>query len=271
MLQMAVKALDSVGLCDCVPDRARPRVLRVTLLRATDIQHRARFYFEAWGKPRAGYPKNSRVHVPVTGTVDLGGENIDLDWFGNETHVVIHAVEYTGAKQSVDVSLAELQVPGAEVARLAKEGRDSAGDLRYGARAFEMAAVPEKTAVERRERFQSMLIPEYICLRLMASQGTMMQSRKSWDRDDEEKHQLREENTRLRSHARAVNVELPPSTRQRRSGCCRCGGGSDDDDDDELTEPRARRSPMCLVVRFEFLDRARGAEVDEEQIRRFSP
>merc|ERR1719394_524581 len=95
--------LDKWGLVECVPEMG-PQVLRLTLVSAANIKSGSKnFYFEAWAEPSEGYPKNSRVHRPGWGTVDLGCEHLEIDWVGDEKDVVIHAVEYGGTKQSVDL------------------------------------------------------------------------------------------------------------------------------------------------------------------------
>mmetsp|Transcript_63502 Transcript_63502/g.178713 ORF Transcript_63502/g.178713 Transcript_63502/m.178713 type:complete len:260 (-) Transcript_63502:126-905(-) len=254
-MHTALKALDAVGLCGCAPDRVKPRILRLTFLKATNIRSKSRFYFEAWCDPGEGYPKISRVHVPVTGSVDLGFEQVDLDWFGDARTVFVHAVEYTNAKQSTDKSLAELQVSRADAEAIAGETRQSTGDIRLGTRVFEMAAVTKKSAVARRKRFQSLIIPEWLCLRLMAGQGTMMQSRHGWDQEDDDLSRLREENMQLRRQTGNADAGKP---RVRENGICQ--------EEDALTRPRAGACAMNVVIHFEFLSKDGGAEVDLEQI-----
>jgi hypothetical protein len=131
------------------------RTLRVTLLQAVRIQKQIDFYFEVWTEPVEGYPKNSRVHTRAVGSCSLGGEQLELDWYGDEDEVVLQAVQYS-SKQGVDVPLAELRIPRAAVERYAKEassGRGQSQDPKRGARLFTFRGLTKQEKNLRSQRF----------------------------------------------------------------------------------------------------------------------
>jgi hypothetical protein len=131
------------------------RTLRVTLLQAAGIQKQTDFYFEVWTEPAEGYPKNSRVHTRAVGVCSLGGEQLELDWYGDEDEVVLQAVQYS-SKQGVDVPLAELRIPRKSVEKYAKEassGRDDSKDPKRGARLFAFRGLTKQEQSLRLQRF----------------------------------------------------------------------------------------------------------------------
>ncbi|CAK0799786.1 unnamed protein product [Prorocentrum cordatum] len=131
------------------------RTLRVTLLQAVKIQKQIDIYFEVWTEPSEGYPKNSRVHTRAVGSCSLGGEQLELDWYGDEEEVVLQAVHYS-AKQGGDVPLAELRIPRAAVEKYAKEAsgrRAQSPDSKRGARLFTFRGLTKQEKSLRLQRF----------------------------------------------------------------------------------------------------------------------
>merc|ERR1712079_545579 len=129
-----------------------------------------------------------------------------------------------------------------------------------GTRVFEMAAVTQQLAVERRQRFTSFQIPEWVCIRFMNEQGTYMQSQKDSERERNKREMLREENIQLRNQTGIGNHSSLPSSRLRKTGCCQ--------EDDLLAEPKA--ATMSVVIHFEFLTKHGGTQINSEHIRRYS-
>jgi len=171
------RLLDSLQLCACMPAEMGPQVLRITLMSITNLKLKTSdFYIEAWAEPTVGHPKNSRIHAKSSDEVDLGKEELEIDWYGDESELVIHVVERT-AKQSTDLPVFELRVPRASVERYAAERESEVkGSPRLGSRSFRMAPLKEQEALQRKQRFQDMLLPSGLVLRLfqMVGEGHML-------------------------------------------------------------------------------------------------
>lgn len=192
------RAVDGCGLFSaCMPP---PSILRITLVTASGVELRSGFYFEAWTEPSAGHPKNSRIHHRRGGTADLGCEQLELDWFGDEREIVLHLVEFSGSKQSRDLPVAELRVPHAAVLRYAGEANGQ-GDVRFGTRSFKMTPLARQDALQRKRRFQDMLLPSSLATRIFTKigeeQGLHIPSNEELERLREENRALREENSEL--------------------------------------------------------------------------
>lgn len=228
--------LDAVGLAGCAPE-IRQTVLRVTLVSAAQVNRRSGFYLEVWCEPSDAYPKNSRVHQPSSGTIDLGCEQLELDWVGDEREVVINAVDYGGTQQHRDIPFGGLRIPVAAVHRYAKEAQRAEHDLRYGTRMFEMSAIEKHDAIQRRRRFQDVWLPKdwfaSIVSKVGAENGVHIPS-------PDEVERLRDENRSLRKE----NATLRTSTGSASSSHFACGSN----------DPKS--SPVCLAVRFEFVSKA---------------
>lgn len=129
------------------------RTLRVTLLQATKIKKQMDVYFEVWSEPAEDYPKNSRVHHRAVGTCSLGGEQLELDWYGDEDEVVLQAVRFSSV-QGRDLPFAELKVPRSYVERYAREASNDPKDAKRGARAFSLRGLSEHEQKLRSLRFK---------------------------------------------------------------------------------------------------------------------
>lgn len=194
--------LDRIGLLECVPE-VGPQVLRLTLITAAHVQTRSDFYFEAWSEPGDGYPKNSRVHRPSAGAVDLGHETLEIEWTGSATDIVLHAVEYKGSKQSTDLPIGEVRIPSSAVEKYILEARRNPNDLRFGTRTLELSAVERHEALRRRLRFQDAVLPgrwfTAILSRVGAETGLHIPSQAELDKLRDENKALRGENSALKS------------------------------------------------------------------------
>merc|ERR550534_596956 len=166
-----LQALDSCGGFECMPSLG-PQVLRVSLVSASvrGLGLKSGFYLEAWTEPAAGHPKNSRIHQQEGRIVDLGGEQLELDWIGDERELVLHLVEYSRDKQSRDLPKCELRVPSAAIRRYAAEAEGQL-DVRCGSRSFAMAPVARQEALQRKRRFRDMFLPSSIATRIFTKLG----------------------------------------------------------------------------------------------------
>eukprot|EP00930_Biecheleria_cincta_P089633 TRINITY_DN78974_c0_g1_i1.p1 TRINITY_DN78974_c0_g1~~TRINITY_DN78974_c0_g1_i1.p1 ORF type:complete len:396 (+),score=58.87 TRINITY_DN78974_c0_g1_i1:27-1214(+) len=141
----------SLGL-DCLKPQVAEQ-LKVTLITASDLRRRMDFYLEVWTEPLDSHPKISRVQQQASGKVDLGGENLTLDWFGDEDEVVIQAVQYTGPVISRDVAVGDLRISREAVERYAGETANDPEDLSKGTRLFPMKVLTQEEAKCRKRRF----------------------------------------------------------------------------------------------------------------------
>mmetsp|Transcript_50783 Transcript_50783/g.128036 ORF Transcript_50783/g.128036 Transcript_50783/m.128036 type:complete len:257 (-) Transcript_50783:74-844(-) len=237
-MNQVAQILDRWGLMECVPEMG-PQVLRLTLVSAANIKHRSNnFYFEAWAEPSEGYPKNSRVHRPTSGTVDLGCEHLEIDWVGDEKEVVLHAVEYSGKKQSVDLPIGEVRIPRQAIERYMLEARKQPNDMRYGTRTLDLTAVQRQEAIQRRRRFQDMFLPHSWFAAILAKVGAETGVHVP---TPEEVAKLRNENEALKFE----NAKLRQFTSGRSDDGCIGGCGPCD---------RPERA-MCVAVRFELVEK----------------
>lgn len=174
--------------------------MRVTLVRTSGVPFRSPFYFEVWAEPATGHPKNSRVHTPQRGGVDLGAEQLELDWFGDEREVVLHLVEFSGAKQSRDLPVCELRVPRAAVERYVQEAA-AGGDAYLGSRSFRMEPLAKQDALQRKRRFQDVFLPSglasHLFTKLGEGQGLHIPTAGEMEQLQQENKELRKENASL--------------------------------------------------------------------------
>lgn len=127
------------------------RTLRVTLFEAVKIRKQVDLYFEVWTEPAEGYPKNSRVHQRAVGKCSLGGEQLELDWYGDEEEVVLQAVQYS-AMQGKDMPFAEVKIPRAYVEKYCKEAAKGT-DPKGGGRLFAFRGLSKQERNLRSLRF----------------------------------------------------------------------------------------------------------------------
>lgn len=191
-----------LGQCGLNACTGGPRVLRVSLMAALGIDFRGQFYFEVWSEPANGHPKSSRVHCTSSNRpVDLGAEDLELDWHGDERELVIQLVEYGRGNQSKDLPVAELRVPRKSVQRYCTEAAEAGGDHRFGKRTFLMDQLTKQEALQRKRRFQEMLLPSglasTIFTRLGEEQGVHIPTSAEVDKLHEENKRLRQENSEL--------------------------------------------------------------------------
>lgn len=145
------------GLASCLGlDSFKPQVaeqLKVTFITASNLQRRMDFYFEVWTEPLEGRPKISRVQQQACGKVDLGTEELTLDWLGDEDAVVIQAVEYTGHVISRDIAVGDLRISREAIERYASETADDPQDLSKGTRLFPMRVLTRDEAKKQGSTF----------------------------------------------------------------------------------------------------------------------
>lgn len=202
-------ALDSCGCFRCCPS-CGPQLLQVTVMTVTNLKiDTGAFYLELYTEPGSGqHPKISRTHfTAASGSVDLNDEVLELDWFGDETQVVVHLVGKSGNKQSQDVPVGELLIPAARVRRYAGEVPGHEGDMACGSRSFELGRPQVTMVLERKRRFQDMLIPansslaktifEKVVKRITTDQGVHIPTDAEWEELERENQILRSEHTSL--------------------------------------------------------------------------
>lgn len=206
------RLLDNLQLCNCMPGDLGPQVLRINLMSIAGLRLTSSdFYIEAWAEPTVGHPKNSRIHAKSFDEIDLGKEELEIDWYGDETEVVIHIVQRT-AKQSTDLPVFELRIPRTSIERYAAERDQEAGNRgEPGARSFRMAPLKEQEALQRKQRFQDMLLPSGLALRLFQmlgeGHGLHITSAAELERLHKENEALRKEHTSL-----CCQTGQPPAT-----------------------------------------------------------
>lgn len=219
------------------------RTLRITLIRAQNAKINQDIYFEVWCEPVEGHPKNSRVHYQAAGSYNLGNEQLDLDWFGDEEEVVIHAVGYTGdgAMQSNELPLAELRLDRRTVERYASEvahryGGDPDGDLTCGARVFSFRQLMPREQRRRALRFRPGGDPvvAYMAQTVAGAQGFEMASMHDYNRLLDENEILRSQNQLLGGNGRSI------------SGKDFVGSG-------KTTVAEADPALLQVIIRFEIL------------------
>jgi len=201
--------MHTCGAAGCVPaDYAGPRVLRVSLVSANGDGLAGRFYFEAFSRPAAGHPKNSRIHSRRgRETVDLGCETLDLDWFGDEGEVVVQLVQFSGGKQSRDMPAYELRLPRDVIERYTTEASGRL-DVCFGSRHFSMAPLAKQEALQRKRRFQDVLLPSSLATmlfsRLGEEQGLHVPSNAELEALQAESARLQAERSSLLAHSGAL-------------------------------------------------------------------
>lgn len=128
-------------------------VLNVTLVAAIEIPKRVSFYGEVWTEPMEAVPKATRLHHQAVGSQDLGGERIELDWYGDETEVVIQISQYTSKHREPEVPYGEVRIPRKCIEKCAAMARGTE-DAVTGARAFPVLRMNSKavnSAVRRKQ------------------------------------------------------------------------------------------------------------------------
>mmetsp|Transcript_90051 Transcript_90051/g.232417 ORF Transcript_90051/g.232417 Transcript_90051/m.232417 type:complete len:267 (-) Transcript_90051:117-917(-) len=215
------------------------RILRVTLVRADSVPPRLDFYLEAWCEPAEGYPKHSVVHRrPGRSEVDLRCEQLELDWVGDETEVVIQAVHYSGSKQSRDLPVGEIRIPASSIQRYAHEASCHEDEVHYGTRVFQMAPLEHEAALSRKVRFQDML-PKGIANALVKKIGEEIGLHVP---SAEEMRRLKEENARLRNANETLRSQTGLS--------------------DVYETSQQQETHMNVTVRFEIISPRSSHELD---------
>lgn len=210
--------------CACCDRCCRPHVgqlLRVTLVCATKVRQKLDFYLEVRCEPAEGHPKGSRVHRQANGSVDLGYERLELDWFGDEREFVMQVVQYSGSNQSRDVPLGELRISRESVERYAKEAASApAGETQRGSRMFSVRRL-EKAEATKKNRFKNILLPDGVLPAVFAKlgeeQGIELPQIQDLKRLREENEALLQENTQLRMQTSATSCGSWGSWRPQRA------------------------------------------------------
>lgn len=159
------KCLYMVFCCGCLPcthhahksfgfERlaGATEMLRITLLCATDISKRMTFYLEVWTEPMESVAKHSRTYQQAGGQLDMGAEQLELDWFGDEDEIVVQLMEFVdgGGK---DKPVGELRVERERIERYAKEAAGAQEDIKKGARSFQIAGLhPHEQALRKKHQ-----------------------------------------------------------------------------------------------------------------------
>lgn len=159
------KCLYMVFCCGCLPcthhahkslgfERlaGATEILRITLLCATDITRRMTFYIEVWSEPLEAVAKHSRTFQQAGGSLDMGGEQLDLDWFGDEDEIVVHVMQFVdgGGK---DKPVGELRVERERIEKYAKEAAGAKEDIKKGARSFQIVGLqPHEQALRKKHQ-----------------------------------------------------------------------------------------------------------------------
>jgi hypothetical protein len=220
------------------------RMLRVTLISASDIQQPADLYFEVFTEPVEGHPKNSRIHRKTVQFVDLGYEKLELDWFGDEECLVLHAVQYNGNNQCADAPMGELRIPRESLVRYAREAAGEPDSEQAGTRSFPVKRLNRSESV-RKNRFRNSVLPESILgnifTQLGEEQGIELPKAEELAKLREQNATLQQENTLLRTQAGA---SLANGTR---------GGAF------AHTLARQEEIAMRVALRFDVVPRARAA------------
>jgi len=198
------------GLC-CVKlhsalgfDRLKPSPkswLRVTLIQAGGIKKPISFYCEVWTEPHDGWPKNTRIQTNAAGTCNLGGESVDIEWFGDEEEVVLQVVVYKGSKAHQDVPVGEVRINRDAILKYSREAADAGPDGQAGARAFPVTALDKVTANQRLQRYKD-ANPVMPLVGLLASQMTAQDGATL-----DEMTELRVENRRLMTENTSLRIQ----------------------------------------------------------------
>lgn len=251
--------LDKCGLFRCAP-ACGPHILQVTLLSAANIAIPSGFYFEVSAEPASGQPKISRVHKSAgSNPVDLNEELLELDWIGDEEEVTIHLMSISGNKQSQDICEGELVIPCAAVKRYAQEARGHDREVQYGSRRFQMLLPEEAVAVQRKRRFQDMLLPhgelaerlsKKLVAKLSQENGIEMPT-------EEEMETLRRENQELKEQHAALSTQA--SQRGYQTGYT------------AFSAIPTQDVAGILVVRFQLLPKRHMAHETDQAFRRATP
>lgn len=196
------------------PDYMRPsapQTLRITFLKAKGLVERCTFYLEAFAEPLESRPKTSRVHRQVVGSCDLGSEQLEMDWYGDEDFLVIQAVEYAAKEVTADKAIAELRLSRSIVDRYTKEAASSDVDLVRGARLFPLRPLTAESTRQRKQRYKapSAMTPlvRPVLPQIIASLQEQAGTQPDVERLQEEVRQLREQNEMLSAKKTS---SLPP-------------------------------------------------------------
>jgi len=220
-------------------DKLKPTIdsmLRVTLVHATNISSRLSFYFEIWTEPAEGWPKNTRIHDNVVGQADLGCEQVELDWLGDETELVIQLVTFTGSKQSKDAPLGEVRVLRSALEKYAAEAKGAETDLAKGARIFTVKSLDSRKAfIARSTRFKNNnpVLPMAL---------SMVQEKAGYD---------------LPGFSEVLELRHMNETLQRENIQLRTQAGINPNTASGLHSDTAP-SPMSVAIRFEIQPRKKG-------------
>jgi len=201
--------------------------LKVMLVAADMIRQKTSFFVEAYCEPQEAVSKTSRTHCHKMNSCDLGCEQLEIDWHGDEDELVIEVVEFSGAGK--DKPLGEIRLDRATVEKYAREAAANAEDVSKGARSFKVARMDEHIVKLRQNKLMhpdpASVIESFALSKAQKNVGLGVGV------DEDEVLRLREENKKLKAQVSLLETG--------HKGC-------QSDTLDEI---------MRLVLRFEIIPR----------------
>jgi hypothetical protein len=126
------------------------QILRVTFICGSESKSSKPWFVEAWSEPIESAVKNTRTHNPLTKNFDMGREQLDIDWYGDEEEVVFEMKEWQG--QDSHLPVGELRIDRSRIEKYAQEAMGQKGDLKLGARRFDIHSLREHEIKLRKAR-----------------------------------------------------------------------------------------------------------------------
>eukprot|EP00812_Abedinium_dasypus_P008911 NODE_2638_length_900_cov_284.897041.p2 GENE.NODE_2638_length_900_cov_284.897041~~NODE_2638_length_900_cov_284.897041.p2 ORF type:complete len:242 (+),score=73.16 NODE_2638_length_900_cov_284.897041:3-728(+) len=120
------------------------QMLVFTFWTATSVKRAMAFHLRVYTEPRDSATKSTRTHHAARGAiVDFGGEQLELDWMGDERGVVVELMQYVNGRSKL---LGEVRIDHQQIYTLTREAAVDDSDLRRGARAFFISSLPADRA-----------------------------------------------------------------------------------------------------------------------------
>mmetsp|Transcript_54387 Transcript_54387/g.99574 ORF Transcript_54387/g.99574 Transcript_54387/m.99574 type:complete len:349 (-) Transcript_54387:124-1170(-) len=126
--------------------------LGVTVVGIKDIKKRMNLYVEVWTEPQESASRITRTQFQVSGECSFNSERIELDWFGDESWVVVQVVEYPAVGK--EKPLGEMRLNKSAVVKYAQESASDPHSPTAGARLLEVKKLDDWMVKIRRRRAQ---------------------------------------------------------------------------------------------------------------------
>lgn len=145
------------------------QILVVTFISAVDIRKKTSFFCEIWTEPLESVPKPTRLHHHASGNHDLGAERLELDWYRDETEVVLQVSEFTSKLREHEIPFGEVRIPRKSIEKYAAQAKGHQDDFSMCAKAFPVMPMLDSAVVASMRRKQGKPDPDPAFLAVVAS------------------------------------------------------------------------------------------------------